>query len=843
MYFHKLNNKQIIMIDKLKGYLPYSGALLLFILLSFIYFSPVLEGKKLPQLDNTHAKAMSKELVDYEKETGEKAMWTNSMFGGMPAYQIKGDSSKNVFSYFNRFTRLGLPYTTVAIVFLYMLGFYLLLLSMKVDHWLSVIGAIAFAFGSYNLIIIIAGHITKTYAIALMAPVVAGVLYAYNKNRFVGAVITTVALGMEIAYNHVQITYYLAFMVGFIVISRLVYAIKEKAIKPFAQTTAVLALAAMLAVLPNITNLWTTYEYGKYSIRGASELSAKEGEKEHSGLDIDYAFGWSYGRHETLTLLIPNIVGGESAALASSDKAMQNVDRRLKEYVGQSSQYWGGRVFTSGPVYAGALICFLFFIGAFYYKGKERWWLIAITILSIMLAWGKHLQWFNYFMFYNFPLYNKFRTVEMALVLASMAVPVLGFLGLKTILQDPNVVKKDSKWFMISFALTGGLSLVLALFPDSFYSFLSAQEAGQFGAQIRQGGEQAQMYQLLETNLIEARKVLLISDAWRTFALILLGSASLWFYVQGKLARRYVVWGIAFIICFDMWGVSKRYLNSDDFVSGSKASEELAQSKADQAILKDKDDYYRVFPIYRDPFKDGFTPYWHKSVGGFHGAKLRRFQDLADHYLYNDWQSLMKVLQTAQSPGDLEVAMEKMPVLNMLNAKYIIYNPGAAPIFNPNYMGNAWFVQDIKEVANPDEEIEALANTNLQTTAVVEKRFVDQLRGYSNDTITGQIELTHYAPDYLIFESNTDQDQLAVFSDVYYEKGWKAFIDGKESDMIRANYLLRGLMVPAGKHDIEFRFEPRSFTIGQTLAILSSILVLLLVVAAGYISYRNKVNG
>ncbi|MCG8581105.1 MAG: YfhO family protein [Bacteroidales bacterium] len=829
-----LNNKHTTMFDKMKGYLPYLGALLLFIVLSFVYFSPVLEGKKLPQLDNTHAKAMSKELKDYEKQTGEKAMWTNSMFGGMPAYQIKGDSSKNIFSYLNKATRLGLPYETVAIVFLYMLGFYLLLLSMKVDHWLSVIGAIAFAFGSYNLIIIIAGHITKTYAIALMAPVVAGVLFAYNRNRFIGGVITAVALGMEIAYNHVQITYYLAFMVGFIVISRLIYAIKENAVKPFVQTTGILVIAAMLALLPNITNLWTTYEYGKYSIRGASELTAKEGQKEHSGLDVDYAFGWSYGTHETLTLLIPNVVGGESAALASSDEAMKQVDPRLKEYVGQSSQYWGGRIFTSGPVYAGALICFLFFIGAFYYKGKERWWLIGITVFSIMLAWGKHFEAFNYFMFYNFPLYNKFRTVEMALVLASMAMPVLGFLGLKTLLDNPEVLKKDSKWFAIAFALTGGVSLVLALFPTSFYSFLSPMEAEQIGGMIRQGGENAQMYQLLENNLIAARQVLLTSDAWRSFVFILLGSASIWFYTQGKLQKRYLMWGLALIVFIDLWGVSKRYLNNDDFVTKSKERQELAQSKADMAILKDKDAYYRVFPIYRDPFKDGFTPYWHKSVGGFHGAKLRRYQDVADHYLMNDWQELMRILQTAQTPGELEEAMENMPVLNMMNTKYIIFNPGANPIFNPSYMGNAWFVKDVKEVANPDEEIAALGTTDLKTTAVVEKRFIDKVQGYSVDSVMGHIQLSTYAPDQLIFEADVPQQQLAVFSDIYYDKGWKAYVDGEEADIIRANYVLRGVMVPAGRHDIEFRFEPKSFATGQLLATISSIIILLLIIAAGF---------
>ncbi|MBK3515992.1 YfhO family protein [Carboxylicivirga marina] len=830
------------MFDKFKGYLPYLGAFLLFIVLSFVYFSPVLEGKKLPQLDNTHAKAMSKELVDFEKQTGKKAMWTNTMFGGMPAYQIKGDASKNVFSYLNKATRFGLPYETVAIVFLYMLGFYLLLLSMKVDHWLCVIGAIAFAFGSYNLIIIIAGHITKTYAIALMAPVIAGVLFAYNRNRFIGGVITAVALGMEIAYNHVQITYYLAFMVGFIVLSRLVYAIKEKAIKPFAHTTGILVIAAMLAVLPNITNLLTTYEYGQESIRGASELTPKEGQKEHSGLDVDYAFGWSYGLHETLTLLMPNVVGGESAGLANSEDAMKHVDPRLKEYVGQSSQYWGGRIFTSGPVYAGALICFLFFIGAFYYKGKERWWLIGITVFSLMLAWGKNFPAFNYFMFYNFPLYNKFRTVEMALVLASMAMPLLGFLGLKTILDKPETLKKDSKWFAIAFALTGGVSLILALFPTSFYSFLSPMEAENFGGMIKQGGENAQMYDLLVSNLIAARQVLLTADAWRSFVFILLGSASIWFFVQGKLQKRYVMWGLALIVFIDLWGVSKRYLNNDDFVSKSKARQELAQSKADKAILKDKDDYYRVFPIYRDPFKDGFTPYWHKSVGGFHGAKLRRYQDVADRYLMNDWQELMKVLQTAQTPGELEEAMENMPALNMMNTKYIIYNPGADPIFNPSYMGNAWFVKNIREVANPDEEIAAIGTTDLRTTAVVEQRFVDKVKGYSTDSVMGQIQLTSYSPDYLIFESNAPQEQFAVFSDVYYDKGWKAYIDGDEVDIIRANYLLRGLMIPEGRHDIEFRFKPQSFVIGQTLAAISSIIILLLIAVAVYMARKNQTN-
>ncbi|MBS2098796.1 YfhO family protein [Carboxylicivirga linearis] len=830
------------MIDRIKALLPYIGAVLIFIILSTAYFTPVLEGKKLPQLDNSHAKAMAKELVDFEKQTGEKSMWTNSMFGGMPAYQIKGDASKNVFWYFNKITHLGLPYTTIAIVFLYMLGFYLLLLSLKIEKWLSVVGAVAFAFGSYNLIIIIAGHITKTYAIALMAPVIAGVLYAYNRNKWIGGLITAIALGMEIAYNHVQITYYLALMILIIIIAKLVYAIKEKAIKTFTQTSTILAVAAVLAILPNITNLITTYEYGKESIRGASELTAKEGEKEHSGLDIDYAFSWSYGKKETLTLLIPNIVGGASEPIGTNDGAMSEVDNRLKEYVSQSSQYWGGRVFTSGPVYIGALVCFLFFIGAFYYKGKEKWWLIAATVLSILLAWGKNFEGFNHFMFYNFPLYNKFRTVEMALVIASFTMPVLGFLGLKTIIDKPELIKQDSKWFLIAFALTGGISLLFAVAPGALgiYDFLSPQEAQSFAQQIQQGGDQAMMYKLLQDNLITARQHLMTSDAWRSFIFILIGSASLWFYSQNKLATRYIIWGFAILIFIDLWGVDKRYLNNDNFETKTKAKEEFAKSKADEAILRDQDLYYRVLPIYRDPFKDGFTPYWHKTVGGFHGAKLRRYQDLYDRYIFNNWQTLIQSLQNAQTLGDLEIELENMPILNMLNTKYVIYNPGATPIFNPAYMGNAWFVENIKLVADADEEIAAIGGVNLHKSAVVDQQFKEQINGYSIDSIQGSIDLVSYAPNKLIFESNTPQNQVAVFSDIYYDKGWNAYIDGKKTDHFRANYVLRGLMIPEGQHTIEFRFEPTSFYTGQWVAAISSIIILLLIAGAGFWFWKKQ---
>lgn len=816
--------------DKFKKALPYLTAVIIFIVLSAIYFSPVLKGKELPQMDNTHAIGMAKELVDFEKLTGERSMWTNSMFSGMPAYQIKGDSSRDIFGYFNKIVRLDLPYKTIAILFMYMLGFYILLISLRIDPWLSIAGAIAFAFGSYNLIIIIAGHITKTYAIALMGPVIAGILYTYNRNMFTGGLFTTIALGMEIAYNHVQITYYLVLLVMVIVIAKFIYAYKNKSLPQFAKATGVLAIAAVLAFLPNITNLWTTYEYGKLSIRGKSELKTPEGEKEHSGLDKDYAFAWSYGKKETLTLLVPNVVGGASESLANSPEAMSEVDPRLKQYVGQSSQYWGGRSFTSGPVYVGAIICFLFFLGAFYYKGKERWWLIAATILSIFLAWGKNFAAFNDFMFYYFPLYNKFRTVEMSLVIASVTMPVLGFLGLKTIYERPEIIKLDMKGFYIAFILTGGVSLLLALMPSAFYDFLTPMEKTVFSEQISKGGQNAMMYQLLETNLVNARKTLLTADAWRSFFFIVMAAGSVWAYVKGRLSSRYLTWGLAILILIDLWGVDKRYLNNDSFISKYKAKQAFKKSQADIMIEQDKDLYFRVFSIYLNPFTEVNTSYFHKSIGGYHGAKLRRYQDVIDRYLSPDWQKLINTLkQPGAIPGDAEAMLDHMPVLNMLNTKYVIYNPNAQPIFNPNYMGNAWFVKEVKIVPGPDEAITEIGKVDLHNIAVVEKEFADEVKGYKIDSINGKIMLNTYAPDQLVYSSESSQEQLAVFSDIYYPKGWDAYIDGKPAQHIRVNYILRALKIPAGKHTIVFKFEPKSYKYGKTIATISSLLILLLI--------------
>jgi len=828
------------MMDKLKSALPYLGSIVVFIVLSFLYFSPVLQNKDLPQMDETHAIGMAQELKTFEAKTGESSQWTNSMFGGMPAYQIKGDSSKNIFSYLNTTFRLGLPYKTVAILFLYLLGFYVFLLSLKVDKWMSLVGAIAFAFGSYNLIIIIAGHITKAYTIALMGPVIAGILYTYNRDIWRGGLFTAIALGLQIAYNHVQITYYLALLVMVIVISRFIYAAIEKKLQPFYKATGILAVAAILAVLPNITNLWTTYEYGKYSIRGKSDLQTTTDEIEHSGLDKEYALSWSLEPQGTWTLLVPNAVGGASEAIANNPDALEDVDPQFRETIGGQSQYWGGRVFTSGPVYAGAIVCFLFMLGIFFYKGPDKWWLIGGTIFSIFLAWGKHFMAFTDIMFYYFPLYNKFRTVEMAMVIASFTIPTLGFLGFREIYKNPNLIKETNWKFLAAFGLTGGISLLFYLFPNVFFSFINEMELSAILQQKQQVMQQnaaqasqvSQYFDGILSNLKIARASLLKADAFRTFVFILIGSASIWFYATGKLAGKYLIWGIGILILVDLWTVDKRYLNNDHFQSERKLKQTFAPSTADKAIFAQDEIGDRVFSIYLDPFKEVNTSYHHQSIGGFHGAKLRRYQDIIDRYLAKDWQILTNTLQKQTTIEAILEKFKNMPALNMLNGKFVIYNPSAEPIINNYAMGNAWFVNNVYAVQNPDGAIDAIGYTNLHESAIINVSEFKSLESYKVDSVSGSIKLTDYKPNHLIYEYNIPQAQLAVFSQIYYPKGWKAFVDGKEIEIQRANYILRCAVLPAGEHKVEFKFEPSSFKKGQLVALLSSLFLLALIIYA-----------
>lgn len=822
--------------NQFKPYLPHLAALLLFVGISLAYFLPVVEGKVLPQGDNTHARGAAQELVDYELKTGENSMWTNSMFGGMPAYQIKADSSKNLFRHLNRVSRLGLPYTTAAMLFLYLSGFYVLLISLRMNPWLAATGAIAFALGSYNLIIILAGHITKAYAIALMAPVLAGVLYAFNRNRWLGGFFTAVALGLEIAYNHIQITYYLLLLILILGLVKLYFAWRDKALQPFSKTIAVLALAVILAILPNITMLWTTYEYGKFTNRGQSELQGAPGEKSHSGLDKEYALSWSYGIHETLTLLIPNAVGGASEPIGADNHAVQQLNGQVKEIVAGQSKYWGGRVFTSGPVYAGAVVCFLFFLGLFYYKGREKWWLLLGTLFSILLAWGKNFEPLTNLMFYYFPFYNKFRTVEMALVIASLTIPLLGFLGLKEVLDRPNLIREQSKKFLAALGLTGGLSLLLYLAPTLFYGFLAPQEAELFAYEST--GEMAQGYAAIEQGLKGARIELFRADALRSVLFIFLASASLWFFAQNKISARYLTAGLALLILIDLWGVDKRYLHNDQFITPSKARQEFAESNADRVIHADKNLDFRVFALYLNPFNEVFTSYHHKSIGGYHGAKLRRYQDVIDAYLQKEWSMLTGALRQNPNPNQITELLAQTPVLNMLNTKYLIYHPQANPIQNPHAMGAAWMVTRILPAQSPGHALDALVSIDLAHEAVMEPEFGNKASVSPSNSTSTRISMTSYAPNKLEYKVDGTKGGLAVFSEIYYPAGWSATIDGQPVEILRANYILRALQIPDGAKHIEFRFEPQSFRWGQILSIIGSLAVVL---AAGFFiwSYRK----
>jgi hypothetical protein len=821
-----------------KPLLPHILVIVAFVALSFAYFSPLLEGKDLPQMDNTHAKGVSKELNDFEKANpGQESLWTNSLFSGMPSYQIKGGKVFNIFHFLQRVFRLEvLPYTTVSILFIYLLGFYVLLISLKLDIWLSFAGALGFAFASFNFIVIGAGHLLQAYAIAYMAPVVAGVLLIYNKKYWQGAIITILGLGLEVSYNHPQIVYYLFFIVLVIVAVKFIYSILEKQLKGFFIASAILAGSALLAVLPNISNLWTTSEYSKYSIRGASELTAKS-EKKESGLDRDYALAWSYGVPETFTVLIPNFQGGGSGGFdekSETVKTLRNIGVQGAERIAQSlPAYWGDQPFTSGPVYFGAIICFLFIFSLFIVKGPEKWWLLAATILSIVLAWGKNFPLITDLFFYHFPMYNKFRTVSMILVIANITVPLLGFLGLKEMYEGKVNKDQGLKALKYSIGIVGGLILLFALVPGMFFSFSSSSDST-IVEQLKASKWPQDIINQLLGAMQSDRESMLRSDAFRSLFFVLVAGCLIWAYNAKKLKNVWFASLLAFFILIDMWQIDKRYINDKEFVSKKQAENPFVLSAADEFIKKDVDPDYRVLNLSQNVFNDAYTSYFHKSIGGYHGAKLRRYQDLIDRYLGSNVRALQQLIYAGTSADSIRLYLRSMPVINMLNTKFIIYNPEAMPIINFNALGNAWFVRDYNLVGNADEEISALGNFDPSGTAIIDKRFEPSISGLPQhgDSVQGSITLKQYKPNDLVYESKSPKNQLAVFSEIYYEKGWIAYIDNKPSPILRANYVLRSLMIPAGQHKIEFKFDPESFKTGKRVAYASSIAVILVVCGA-----------
>ena len=776
-------------------------AILIFFGLSIVYFSPILEGKKIYQSDKVNFIGMSKEIKDHRSDYDEEPLWTNSMFGGMPAYQISVVYSANLVKHIDKIFQGFLP-RPAGLVFLYLLGFYILLMSLKIDYRLAIVGAIAFAFSSYFFIILEAGHNTKAHAIGYMSPLLASVLMTMRGKWFTGGILTALFTSLILNANHLQITYYLIMLFLVLGTVKLIEAIKENQFKYYLKSVLVLLLAGVLGASTNITRVLTTYEYGEESMRGKSDLT-NDLDNKTSGLDKDYATAWSYGKAESFTLLIPNFYGGSSQGELGTDSETYNAIKQSpqsRKIIKQLPLYWGEQPFTSGPVYAGAIVCFLFVMGLFMLKGYMRWWVIITTILMLALGWGKNFMPLTEFFLEYFPGYNKFRAVSTTLVIVEFLLPFFGFIALNKLLFDKNNDEsyKSIKWSLI---ITGGLCLIFALLPSIFFDFTGSSDE-----QLKNMGWPIDALQ-------SDRRSLMISDAWRSFIFVTLSALLLYLYLKNTLKKQYVILIIGLLIIGDMWTVNKRYLDNDDFKSKRKVAEPFSPSVADQQILADKDPNFRVFNSAVNTFNDASTSYYHKSIGGYHGAKLKRYQELIDAHI---------------SKGN-------MSVLNMLNTKYFIVSNQNRKIAqrNTGALGNAWFVKEVQFVTSADEELAALSNVNTQNKAVINTYYSKMISQFDMDSLASII-LTDYKANHLTYTANCSQEQLAIFSEIFYDKGWNAYLNGNLVPHFRANYLLRAMMIPSGSHKIEFKFEPSSFDTGENISFASSAILLILLLGVFY---------
>jgi hypothetical protein len=785
---------------KLKKIVPHIVAILIFFLLNTVYFAPMaFENKELMQGDIRSSMGWGKDLADYHQQTGEYAFWSNRMFGGMPANYTFMPPLTNIFYNLALLPGYILP-GNLSIVFLYLLGFYIFMISIGCKPWLGVVGAIAYAFASYNLIIIGAGHLSKCLAMSAMAPVIGGIILCYRKKYLWGTIITLLFTGIHVVWNHQQISYYLLIIILLLAIVYLIYAIKEHTLPDYFKSSVILLVIATLAIAPEAGKLITTVDYTKETMRGGAVLQNRtDGSKASSGLDIDYAYQWSYGKGETMTLLIPNFYGSSSHSDIGKDSECYNVLRptgQADQFCKYAPMYWGDQPFTEGPVYVGAIICFLFIWGLQIVKGREKWWLLAATVLSVIMSWGRHFPLINDFLFYHLPLYNKFRTPSMTLVIAEITMVTLGILAVKLFIEQKDK-RKFLKPLYISAGITGGLCLIYALFGSALMSFSSFAD------------EQIKNYPELWNAIVADRKHMLTSDAWRSFFFIVLSAGALWHYLRKPYRPTSLTIILGILILIDLWAVDKRFLNYDRFVPKKKAVEIVA-TPVDLQILKDKDPNYRVINLTRSTFNESETSYFHKSIGGYSPAKLRRYQDIIDFYLS---QSI--------HPN----------ILNMLNTRYLIVPSEQGPQvqFNNRALGNAWFVNEIKWAVSPNEEIADLKDFNPAQTAVIDTVWKKKLPGWESlqheKDSTAFIRLTDYAnPGNLFYESSSTTARFAVFSEVFY-KTWHAYIDGAEVPLIRVNYILRGLAVPAGEHKIEFKCIDDIYYRASKISLISSIVV------------------
>ncbi|MGQ0828317.1 MAG: hypothetical protein ACT4ON_07975 [Bacteroidota bacterium] len=833
----------------LKKILPIVAAIGIFIALTYGYFTPLLKNKVIVQSDMVSNQGMAKETNDFREQNHEEALWTNSMFGGMPTYQISITYPSNLIKHVRSAFTLWLP-MPANIVFSYLLGFFILLLVLKVDPWLSILGAIAFAFSAYNFIIIDAGHITKALAIGYMAPVFAGIILVNKGNYLLGGAVTALFLSLELLCNHVQITYYLFLFLAIYTGFEWVARIKQKEYKVIIKALGVFIIAGILAVGCNITNLWNTADYAKVTIRGASELTSDQGNKT-SGLDKDYATQWSLGTSETMSLMIPGFKGRSSSlSVGENKKALKNVDPQMRESVAGSSQYWGDQPFTISP-YSGAIVIFLFVLGLFFVEGRMKWALLTATLFSILLSWGKNFMPLTEFFLDYFPGYNKFRAVSMILVIAEFTIPLLAILAIDKLLKHPGFFNSKIKLaftqkeitvqnaFLISFGLTGGLSLLYYLFPG-LTNFFGDGEYDKIYNQIAQsnGNEIAQKFM---DNMETARKALFKSDAIRSFFFITLGAGAVWLFLKSKINKVILITGLITLIFIDLVQVDKAYLNDDSFRSKQEAKDPFPLTQASKEILQDTDPNYRVLNLAVNTFNDASTSYYHKSIGGYHAAKLRRYQDLIDAHIQNSMQDIITTLKASPNDSSLRATFAKQGVLNMLNTRYIIYNAEAAPLQNRYALGNAWFVNDIKMVKDADEEIKAVGEIDPARTAVIDERYKMELDGFvPKMDPSAIIKLTEYKPNHLIYESNSTTEQLAVFSEIYYKDGWNTYVDGELKPHFGVNYVLRVMSIQPGKHTIEFKFEPTKYYTGEKISLVSCLLLFGFVGVSLFFALKKK---
>ena len=823
----------------LKKCLPDVLAVLLFAVLAFAYFFPAdIEGRILYRHDASAGRGAGQEGIEYLQKTGERSRWTNALFGGMPTYQMAPSyGSTDLLTKAVNAYHLWLP-ENVWFVFAYLLGFYILLRAFDFRQHLAALGSIIWAFSTYFLIIIAAGHIWKVWALAYLPPLIAGIVLAYRGKYLWGLLLTAVFMAFEINANHVQMTYYYLFIVLFLVIGWLVEAIQKHEMVRFMKATAVCIAGAAIGVCINLSNLYHTWQYSQESMRGKSELVKQNSANQtSSGLDRDYITQWSYGIGETWTLLIPNTKGGASMPLSMSETAMKHADENYVSIYNQIGQYWGEQPGTSGPVYVGAFVMLLFILGLFIVKGPVKWALLAATVLSVLLSWGKNFMGFTDFFLDYVPMYAKFRTVASILVIAEFTIPLLAMLALKKIFDEPEVLKTKAKYLYISFGLTAGICLLFALMPSAFFgSFVSSSEMHAIQSLP------AEHVQPLLANLTEMRQAVFTADCWRSFLIIVIGMALLMIYRYGKLKAEYTVACILVLCLVDLWQVNKRYLNDEMFVPKSEREQPQQKTQTDELILRDQTLDYRVLNLASNTFNENETSYYHKSIGGYHAAKLRRYQEMIDAYISPEMQALFGAV--SEAAGDMtQVKGDSIcPVLNMLNTRYFIFpleGGQTVPIQNPYAYGNAWFVDQLDYVANANEELDALGKIDLRHQAVADAKFKEQLGEAVVQDTASIVTITTYEPNRLVYDVNSGKGGILVFSEIYYP-GWTATVDGQPVELGRVDYILRALHIQPGKHQVELTFFPKSVSTTETVAYIAFFLLILIVVGIIVIEIRHQ---